>query len=75
MTISFRSDESIDRLLAELARPGETKSDTIRRALEDAATLSRRERMRRESLACRDDAADRAEVRATLEDMDDLRAW
>ncbi len=73
--LTFRSDESVDRLLAELARPGETRSDTIRRALQDAVTFARRERMRREAIEVAGDAADRAEAQAVLADLEDLRAW
>ena len=36
-TVTFRADEQLQRLLVELARPGETRTDTIRRALQEAA--------------------------------------
>lgn len=73
--ITLRSDEELDRLLTELARPGETRSDTIRRAVRDAITLARRERMRQESLACATDERDVTEAAAVQADLEHLRAW
>lgn len=73
--ITLRSDAELDRLLTELAHPGETRSDTIRRAVRDAITLARRERMRREALECAGDERDLAEVAAVGEDLERLRAW
>lgn len=73
--INFRTDELSQRALDELTADGSTVSTAIRQALVDAARLRRRERMRDESAALLDDDADRAESRAVLEEMDDLRAW
>lgn len=73
--VTFRTDSGTEALLAELARPGESRSDTIRRAIQDAARLKRREQMRAEAETCRDDPADRAEASDVLADMDGLRAW
>jgi predicted transcriptional regulator len=74
-TISFRCDDATEALLDALAVPGESRSDTIRRALSDAARLHRREQMRAEAGRCAADAADLAESAAVRADMDDLRAW
>ncbi|HRA45645.1 MAG TPA: hypothetical protein PKX29_11190 [Phycicoccus sp.] len=71
----FRSDPALDAVIARLARPDESQSDTIRRALHDAETLARRERTRREAETMLDDAADRAEVRAVQSDLEALRVW
>lgn len=73
--ITLRSDDELDRLLTELALPGETRSDTIRRAIRDAITLARRERMREEALGCAADEQDRAEAAAVQADLEHLRAW
>jgi len=73
--VTFRSDPDLDAVLARLARPDESRSDTIRRALHDADTLARRDRMRREADVVRDDEADRAEARAVQSDLEALRAW
>lgn len=74
-TVTFRSDAQLDALLDDLAHPGETRSDTIRRALHDARTLARREQMRAEALACAHDQGDLDESRRVRSDLEDLRAW
>ena len=73
--VNFRTDERAQRALDELTADGSTVSVAIRQALVDAARLRRREQMRYESAALLDDAADLAESRAVLKEMDDLRAW
>ena len=73
--VNFRTDERTDRALAELTADGSTVSDAIRQALVDAVRLRRREQMRRESLELAADAADLAESRTVLKEMDELRAW
>lgn len=72
--ISMRTDAETMRLLDELARPGETRSDTIRRALEDAARFRRREQMRSEAEACATDPDDLRESAAVRAEMDGLGA-
>ncbi|MDO5533976.1 MAG: ribbon-helix-helix protein, CopG family [Propionibacteriaceae bacterium] len=47
--VSFRCDADTLALIASLAREGETRSDTIRRALHDAARLRQRDQMQAES--------------------------
>jgi len=74
-TVTFRADEHLQRLLVELARPGATRTDTIRRALQEAASFERRRRMRLEALALSSDEVDRAESRAVLDDVEGARAW
>jgi uncharacterized protein YoaH (UPF0181 family) len=73
--VNFRTDERSEAALAELMADGSSTSEAIRQALVDAVRLRRRERMRAESLALRDDAVDRAESRRVLAEMDELRAW
>lgn len=73
--VNFRTDERAQRALDELTADGSTVSVAIRQALVDAARLRRREQMRYESATLLDDAADLAESRAVLKEMDDLRAW
>jgi hypothetical protein len=73
--VNFRTDERTDQALAELTADGSTVSDAIRQALVDAVRLRRREQMRRESVELAADAADLAESRKVLKEMDELRAW
>jgi hypothetical protein len=73
--LNFRTDERSELALAELMADGATASDAIRQALVDSVRLRRRERMRAESEALRNDEADRAESRRVSADMDELRAW
>jgi hypothetical protein len=73
--LNFRTDERSELALAELMADGATASDAIRQALVDAVRLRRRERMRAESEALRNDEGDRAESRRVSADMDELRAW
>lgn len=72
--VNFRTDDRSERALAELTSDGATVSDAIRQALADAVRLRRRERMRQESLEASQDAADLAESRQVLAEMDELRA-
>lgn len=72
--VTFRVDEATDALITSLALPGETRSDTIRRALTDAARFPRRERMRAEAETLTGDPDDRAEAARVREEMDELRA-
>lgn len=72
--VNFRTDDRSERALAELTSDGATVSDAIRQALTDAVRLRRRERMRQESLEASQDAADLAESRQVLAEMDELRA-
>ncbi|KFF58531.1 hypothetical protein JF66_17940 [Cryobacterium sp. MLB-32] len=73
--VNFRTDEVTQQALDELTADGATVSAAIRQALLDAARQRRRDLMRRESTALKNDPADLAESRAVLRDMDNLRAW
>lgn len=73
--VNFRCDTETEALLASLAREGENRSDTIRRALRDADKLRRRDLMRAEAASVVDDPHDRAEMDAVRADLDALRAW
>ncbi len=73
--ISFRADSEMEALLASLAVEGETRTETIRRALHDADRLRRRELMRAEALVCASDAEDRAVSAAVAGELAALRAW
>lgn len=73
--VNFRCDPATEALLEALAIDGESRSETIRRAIQDAMRLRRRERMRAEALALSDDAEDLAERTAAGQDLENLRAW
>jgi uncharacterized protein YoaH (UPF0181 family) len=73
--VNFRTDERSEKALAELMADGTSASEAIRQALVDAVRLRRRKQMRAESLALINDDADRAESRAVLADLDELRVW
>lgn len=72
--INFRCDEQTLRVLDQLGEPGETRSDTLRRAIRDADVLRLREQMRREALEVASDAGDLAEARAVTAQMGALSA-
>ena len=76
--MNFGTYERAERALAELTADGSTTSEDIRQAPVDAVRWRRRrERMRAESLhvaADAADAADLAESRRVLGEMDELRA-
>lgn len=74
-TVTFRTDESADRALAELTADGSTVSEAIRQALVDAVRLRRRAGMRRQSLELAHDPEDLAESRRVLEELAELRVW
>jgi hypothetical protein len=73
--VNFRTDERSEAALAQLMADGSTTSEAIRQALVDAVRFRRRELMRAESMALRDDVEDLAESRRVLADVDQLRAW
>ena len=72
--VNFRTDETSERALAELTADGTSTSAAIRQALLDSVRLRNRDRMRREAESLVDDAEDRAETRAILAHMEELRA-
>jgi len=74
-TITFRTDPEVDAALAALVSEGRDRSRVIRDVIVEAARRERAERLRAEAEALANDAVDRAEARAVLEDLESLRAW
>lgn len=74
-TITFRTDDDIDRALADLTAGDRDRSQVIRDAIIAAWQTRRAERIRAEAEALAADPDDRAEARAVLADMEPLRAW
>lgn len=74
-TITFRTDGDVDRALRELGSEEGDRSQVIRDAILFAWRQRQDERLRSEALALAADPDDRAEARAVLSEMDDLRAW
>ena len=71
--VNFRTDAAAQQALDELTADGTSVSAAIRQALLDSVVLRKRARMRSESLELVDDEADRAESRAILAHMEELR--
>jgi predicted transcriptional regulator len=74
-TITFRTDDDIDRALADLTAGDRDRSQVIREAILAAWQARRAERLRAEAEGLAADEQDRAEARAVLADMESLRAW
>ncbi|GAA2612510.1 hypothetical protein GCM10010399_49250 [Dactylosporangium fulvum] len=74
-TITFRTDDDVDRALAELTSGDRDRSQVIRDAILAAWRARREEQIRAEAEAVAADADDVAEARAVLADMESLRAW
>lgn len=74
-SISVRLDDDAQRALAELEATGMTRSEAVRAGLEAAAKRLRdRQRLTAEAAALGQDEADRAELAAVSEMMEELRA-
>ncbi|MEX2587656.1 MAG: hypothetical protein WD602_06635 [Actinomycetota bacterium] len=74
-TISVRLDEDAQRALAELEATGMSRSEAVREGLEAAAQRLRdRRRLTAEATALTQDEADRTEIAAVNEMMEELRA-
>jgi predicted transcriptional regulator len=73
-TITFRTDDEVDRALADLSG-GRDRSQVIREAILTAWRVRHDEQLRAEAEAVAADPDDRAEARAVLADMETLRAW
>jgi hypothetical protein len=75
--INLRTDTEVDQALALLGAGPDSRnrSKIIRQAILDAAKEVRRARLRAEALEVASDPDDLAEVRATQEVMESLRAW
>jgi predicted transcriptional regulator len=74
-TITFRTDDDVDRALADLGASGQDRSQVIREAIMTAWHDRQAQRLRAEAEALAVDEADRAEAREVLADMESLRAW
>jgi len=74
-TITFRTDEEVDRALAGLGAGNRDRSQVIRDAILTAWRLRHEEQLRAEAEAVAADPEDRAEARAVLADMESVRAW
>jgi len=74
-TITFRTDDDVDRALTDLTSGDRDRSQVIREAILAAWQLRRAERLRAEAEAVAADPDDVAEAKAVLADMEDLRAW
>ena len=74
-TITFRTDPAVEAALAQLVAAGEDRSSAIREAILTAWRVQRESRLRSEAEALAADEDDLAESRATLADMETLRAW
>lgn len=74
-TITFRTDEDVDRALAELGSNGQDRSQVIREAIMTAWRVRQAQLLRAEAEALAADENDRREAREVLADMESLRAW
>ncbi len=70
-TLTIRADSAVERALEYLLaeRAGETKSDVVRAAILELERATRRERLRQESAALRDDPHDRAAAKLLAAEM------
>ena len=73
--ITFRTDEDVDRALADLTAGERDRSQVIREAILAAWRARRDQQLRAEAESLAADADDVAEARAVLADMESLRAW
>ncbi|MDR1513995.1 MAG: hypothetical protein LBS56_11065 [Propionibacteriaceae bacterium] len=74
--LTIRSNDETDAALSYIQeQTGADKSRATREALLAQADRLRRESLRRESAAVRDDPRDRAEALALAEDMAAINAW
>lgn len=74
-TLTVRTDPEVERALASLTRDGRSRSAAARAAILDAERAQRRDRLRAEAEALRDDPDDRAASQALASEMEALRAW
>ena len=73
-TISFRPDERTTRELQALTR-GRNTSEVLRELIHKSYLEDLYARAIADAERLRDDAADRAELAAIAQEMDDIRAW
>ena len=74
-TITFRTDDEVDRAIADLSAGDGDRSQVIRDAILMAWRVRQDDILRAEARALAADEADVAEARAVLNEMSDLRAW
>ena len=74
---NFRSDPATDEAIEYLRDefPDATFADIVRASLTTHAQLRRREALRAEALATRDDPADRAAAQALAAEMEAMNVW
>lgn len=73
-TLTIRTDSAVERALEALIADGRTKSEAVRDAILAAERTQRRDRMRAEAQALRDDADDVAAARQLAAEMAELYA-
>jgi hypothetical protein len=74
--VSLRTDSAVEDAIEALQEAtGASRSGVVRAAVLQAADRTRREELRREALALREDPSDRAEARAVLAFMGGSDAW
>jgi hypothetical protein len=74
MTISFRADERTVAELRQLA--GDRKlSDAIRELIHEQYVARLYDQATRDAERLREDPADRAEIKAVNEELDEISAW
>jgi predicted transcriptional regulator len=76
-TMTIRTDSAVERAVEFLLAQevGQTRSDIVRTAVLELERARRRELLREESAALRDDPAERAAAQATAAEMAKLGAW
>lgn len=74
-TLTIRTDSEVERALETLTREGLSRSEVARTAILEAERRHRRERLRAEAEALRNDPEDVVAARELAAEMDVLRAW
>jgi len=75
--MTIRTDSAVERALENLLaeNPGQSRSEIVRTAILELEKAHRRARLREESVALRDDPAERAAAKAMAAEMAKLSAW
>ncbi|CAM3284565.1 hypothetical protein OCAE111667_01805 [Occultella aeris] len=74
-SITIRTDDQVERALAELTSRGSNRSDVVRRAILELARTEHAAALRAEAEALRDDPADVAAAKALAHEMSGISAW
>lgn len=74
-TLTIRMDSVVEHALAELTKSGKSRSEAVRDAILVAEREQRRERMRAEAEALRNDPDDVRASKALAAEMESIRAW